>query len=162
MELTLRKALQKKNRLASDLNKLRSKLRDHNVKVTHVRVTEDGTETRIENERKVNITELSTELEATVSKLVSLKTEIAKANTAIYNKIYRMSEIKSEISFLECVPTRDGKDAGYGHDGNYVIHEAVLTEEHINSLVKALEEEMETLQDEVDHYNAVTKITVDL
>ena len=162
MELTLRKALQRKNRLASDIQKLKNQIRSNNVNTKEVILGKDGAEPKtIGNDRTISIDDLTAELSTSITKLINLKTEIAIANTKIYDKIYTMSEIKSSINFFREMPTEHGERSGYVRDG-YEIHDAAIKAEDVSTKISSLEEQLETLQDEVDQYNATTKISVDL
>ena len=60
--------------------------------------------------------ELLVKLRATIDQLVRLKGAIGKANGEIYEKIFRLSELRGAVALLKTVPTRHGKfleSAGY-------------------------------------------------
>ena len=84
-----------------------------------------------------------------------MKTKIHLANAPVYGKIFRMSELKSLISKLKRVSTTSGKVRGYGEE---VVMIASMTSVQRDELIKQLETEIDTLQDELEAHNALTKI----
>ena len=90
-----------------------------------------------------------------VNQLIDLKTKIHLANAPVYGKIFRMSELKSMISQLKRVSTTSGKVRGYGEE---VVMEAAMTLVTRDSLINQFETEIDTLQDELEAHNALTKI----
>lgn len=160
MKLTLRKALQKKNKLVGEATRIRQLIAKSNQTLYIIRET-DGVEDKVVSTApKYDIKELMKQLQATVDGLVSLKTTIAKANVAIYEKIYRMSELKNEINQIRSLNTRDGRNEDY--NGKVTVTEVVYDELWVDEKVKQLEEEIEKLQDEIDEFNAKTTIEVAL
>ena len=90
--------------------------------------------------------------------LVELKTKIHLANAPVYGKIFRMSELKSQLSNLKQLDCVDGK-----HFDRYGRGEAIVKTAEINILgrdqiVSVIEEEIEKLQEELDEHNATTSI----
>ena len=69
-----------------------------------------------------------------------------------------LAETKSMISKLQGVNTKSGFVAdlyGAGVDKNYV---ALINEVDMMQMIESYEEQIETLQDEIDAYNLTTKI----
>ena len=89
------------------------------------------------------------------NQIIDLKTKIHLANAPVYGKIFRMSELKSLISQLKRVSTTSGKVRGYGEE---VVMEAAMTLVTRDSLINQFETEIDTLQDELEAHNALTKI----
>ena len=121
------------------------------------------------DDQKVNYDpqQLLAEYEATVEKLIAVKTAIAKANVVIYDKIYRIAELKSKIHELRQVPTNDkdeeqeryvrGKDEP---EVKIIKHVAYLNDVAMDAKVKALEAEIESLQDVVTAFNHTQTIEI--
>ena len=89
------------------------------------------------------------------NQLIDLKTKIHLANAPVYGKIFRMSELKSLISKLKRVSTNSGKVRGYGEE---VVMVASMTLVQRDELINQFELEIDTLQDELEAHNALTKI----
>ena len=89
------------------------------------------------------------------NQIIDLKTKIHLANAPVYGKIFRMSELKSLISQLKRVSTTSGKVRGYGEE---VVMVAAMTLITRDQLVSQFETEIDTLQDELEAHNALTKI----
>ena len=89
------------------------------------------------------------------NQIIDLKTKIHLANAPVYGKIFRMSELKSLISQLKRVSTTSGKVRGYGEE---TIMTAAMTLVQRDELVNQFEMEIDTLQDELETHNALTKI----
>jgi hypothetical protein len=90
-----------------------------------------------------------------VNQLIDLKTKIHLANAPVYDKIFRMSELKSLISLLKRVSTTAGKVRGYGEE---VVMIAAMTLVQRDELINQFETEIDQLQDELEAHNALTKI----
>jgi hypothetical protein len=89
------------------------------------------------------------------NQIIDLKTKIHLANAPVYGKIFRMSELKSLISQLKRVSTTSGKVRGYGEESVMVAAMTLITRDQ---LVNQFETEIDTLQDELEAHNALTKI----
>jgi len=132
--------------------KLAAKMNQEFVKVNMYNSVEEGT-TRVYDVKEAmeNWIKMGQEL-------VELKTKIHLANAPVYGKIFRMSELKSQLSNLKQLDCVDGK-----HFDRYGRGEAVVKTAEINILgrdqiVSAIEEEIEKLQEELDEHNATTSI----
>jgi hypothetical protein len=92
-----------------------------------------------------------------VSQIVALKTAIHKANVNIYEKIFRLSELKSVISNLKSLNIQNGKIterySGVTHD-----YTSFLTLVARDKAIEQLENEIEKIQDELETHNAITQI----
>lgn len=102
-----------------------------------------------------------------IDDLVRLKTAIALANQDIFDKIERMAQLKSVISFYTGLPTTHGLQA----DPNARYNAAALSQVQYNAVIRkadvdvakaAAQKEIEALQDVIDEYNAITEVNVNL
>jgi hypothetical protein len=95
----------------------------------------------------------------TTDELVSLKGKIHKANGPIAEKIFRLGEIKNLISRLRGIDTKEGKIRNrYSDNKDYVEYTAYVSLIQKDLLIKNYEEELEQLQEEIEAFNAITKI----
>lgn len=142
--MNVRQALKQKTKLISEIKELQSIVKTYNSR-------NEGTPERY------NIAELLTELKEKQAELVALKTQIHKANLPVYDKIFKMAELKSFITFLKNVPTEEGLVPGrYGGDSTKKV--ASLNSVQIRDLVKHIEKLIEELQEELDVHNGTTQI----
>jgi flagellar hook-associated protein FlgK len=143
----LRKALQIKNRLAGEIANI-SKLIERNN--SHVKGTS-----------KFDVNKLIDERDRLVKNLIAIKTALAVANVAIYEKIAAMAEFKAEIQFYRALNTSEGTtEIGYGDRAKTVETVAVISAVEVEKRVKFLSLIIEKLQDEIDYFNSVTEVTI--
>ncbi|NBU53348.1 MAG: hypothetical protein EBS33_03110 [Alphaproteobacteria bacterium] len=93
-----------------------------------------------------------------IDELVELKTKIHLANAPVYGKIFRMSELKSQLSNLRQLDCVDGKHFDRYGRGEAVIKTAEISVLERDQMVLKIEEEIERLQEELDEHNATTSI----
>jgi hypothetical protein len=93
-----------------------------------------------------------------IDELVELKTKIHLANVPVYGKIFRMSELKSQLSNLKQLDCVDGKHFDRYGRGEAVIKTAEISVLERDQMVLKIEEEIERLQEELDEHNATTSI----
>lgn len=94
-----------------------------------------------------------------VDELVDLKAKIQIANNPIQHKIFRLAELKGVIARLKNIDTREGEYTEYNSGISVAVeYKAFLNVIRKDELVSKLEDELETLQDEIEAFNAITKI----
>ena len=146
--MTIKQALKYKKKLASKMNEEFSKLSKYNsVEIGTNRVYEPK-----ESMRKW--------LEMT-NELIELKTKIHLANSVVYGKIFRMSELKSQLSSLKQLDCTEGKysDRSSRMSGDTpIIKEAAIGLLERDTMIASMEEEIEKIQEELDIHNANTSI----
>jgi hypothetical protein len=147
-QVTLTKAMKVKNRLAGRLARLTAEIQQAN--------------SVIEGQRQPDVLALWRQREEMVAHLVKLKTALALATSRIQALLLDMQEKKATIALLQGLNTRDG-DSGQVHYGTTqkVIYRAAIKQDNVKEWVERLEHEMDALQDQVDAYNAQTKIDLD-
>ena len=159
MKMNLPRALKLKNRLAGEMTRIQSLIqRDNSVELSCERIQE--TETKEAHSLAVGT--LIAELDCTRSKLVRIKTEISRANVDVYEKICAMNEAKSEIAFWKLIPTRSGtfRNCDYGETVVERRFHAACDQAYVDAKLKELQARIDSLQDEVDDYNASTVVDV--
>jgi len=92
------------------------------------------------------------------NELIDLKTKIHIANAGIANKIFKLGELKSMASKLHNVETKEGLHRDRYGDGEAIEYVAYMNLFDRDTKVKELEEQIETLQEEIEAYNALTMI----
>jgi hypothetical protein len=146
--MTIKQALKYKKKLASKMNEEFSKLSKYNsVEVGTNRVYDPK-----ESMRKW--------FEMT-NELIELKTKIHLANSVVYGKIFRMSELKSQLSSLKQLDCTEGKysDRYSRMSGDTpIIKEAAIGLLERDTMIASMEEEIEKIQEELDIHNANTSI----
>lgn len=92
---------------------------------------------------------------AKTNELIALKTAIHIANAPIYGKIFRLSELKSTIKYLTALNCTEGKENRYGAVEPRILEVEIDVVERDN-MVKAMEAEIDKIQDELDYFNNIT------
>jgi hypothetical protein len=94
-----------------------------------------------------------------MEELITLKTNIHKANAEVYGKIFRMSEYKSLVKYLKSLNCTEGTVvvSRYG-DVSSRNMSTVITEVERDEMVERYESLIDELQSELDTHNATTHI----
>ncbi|MDC6362139.1 MULTISPECIES: hypothetical protein [Flavobacteriaceae] len=146
--MKINEALKEKNNLVKKLLELQNRITTYNCVI-------EG------NPRAYDPKEVMEELKSTIEKLVNLKTSITRANQSVQDKIYRLSELKSQIRFLKNIPVTEGKAQSgksyYSQPETYVWESAIKAKERDQHILE-LEEKIEILQKELDAHNYNTSI----
>lgn len=146
--MKLAHALKQKNRLAGELARQQ-------------RILERENSRRNDNVSKVNRLEVYTQILHLSEQLGAIKGKIAIANAPIYTKLERMAEYKAHIAFLVGLDKREGKEVVFvGRDDEKLVYtwDSQVTQESCDNMVGEIQKKIESLQDEVDAYNATTEI----
>jgi hypothetical protein len=89
--------------------------------------------------------------------LTDLKTKIHLANAPVYDKIFRMAELKNRIKELRKIPTDEGKvEARFSSVAS--VKEVEINIAQLDEMVQTLEARIEEIQAELDVHNATTQI----
>lgn len=154
--ITLRKALNKKNKLIGRIKELEAHIaRNFNKSVQYV----DGQALSC---RQMDITKEYKELFDTKNKLVLLKSALAKANVGIYEKIYHIAELKADITWLRGLNTVAGKSVNEYGDKTYITESTPFkSAEEVMAMIKYDEGMIEAFQEQIDEFNSVTFIEFD-
>lgn len=147
--MNLSMALKRKNRLVRELEDRKTLLQSNNVR--------EG-----ENELDYDADELRAEVGELMGSLVSLKTAISLANAPIQSKIYRISELKGLIKLYQSLETKHGTFQENAHRYSDEIttkkYTATIRRKQADVIIKGLQEEIDSLQDEIDAHNHDIKI----
>ena len=149
-KVTIARALKEKNRVAGRLAKARDLVGKENSKDIKV-------------PRGIDVTATYALAKALCDRLVAIKSAIAEANKPIVSKIIELDEIKSEIAYLNGLNVKEGKfvETNYGSRIESEI-DAVIRKQQVLDEIAALQARADSLQDELDEFNATTKIEIEI
>ncbi len=145
--ISLSKALKYKKRVEERISELSSEIADGNSILK-------------ESERESDISALLTERDNVVKHLVDLKVAIMAANQPIQRNILVLAELKGKIAVLKKMSTVHGPGERSWQDTNRDEYVAVLRKADVQKMVKEMEVRIDDIQDELDAFNATTKIKV--
>ena len=146
MEITLAKALKLKNILVRELNSLNSRLLTNNSYLKN-------------NAPKYNVIDVVSEIAAKRQELVNLKVAIQVANVGIVEKLILLGELKNYAANLNSLQTQEGEVTSY-HQNQNNFFECVINQVSKDEMVKVVQTQIDNLQDDIDTFNATTKITI--
>lgn len=94
-----------------------------------------------------------------IDELVNLKASIHRANAEVYDKIFRLSELKNLAKTLRGVSTQEGNvNRGRYGDTTIMTYESEIKTSEKDSLIRNIETLIEELQEELDAHNATKTI----
>lgn len=148
--VTIARALKEKNRVAGRLAKARELVGAENSQDKSV-------------PRGVDVAAMYDLAKMLRNRLIAIKSAIAEANKPIVSKIIELDEIKSEIAFLNGLDVKEGKfvTTNYGTRIESEI-DAIISKQQVLDEVAALQVRADRLQDELDEFNATTKVEIEL
>ena len=95
-----------------------------------------------------------------LTRLIELKVALSAANQPIQRLIFELAEHKASIAMLNKVSTKHGMVVE-GYAGVQVRYVAQLRKPDIDREIRRLEQEIDRIQDLLDHFNHATMITID-
>jgi hypothetical protein len=143
--MNIKQALKLKNKLVKENAEYFSRVGSYNS-------VEEGTT------RPYNPTEMLAKFNEGVKQLVDLKTRIHRANAPVYDKIFKLAELKSMVTKLRSLNCSEGKTSRGWRESEPVTMVAEIGILQRDDMVKALEAQIEELQDELDTHNSTTQI----
>lgn len=146
--MKLAKALKVKNSLINEINTLKAILVRENSR--------ESTSTS-----NVNRADIWEKILSKTDELIALKAKIATANIGIYKFLAQMEEAKSQIEYVKTIPVTDGtfeKANGYGKEPTKIVYSAYIKQADVDYFISSLQKKIESLQDDIDSYNATTEI----
>jgi hypothetical protein len=143
--MTVKQALKEKNSLLKRINDLTQKIYAYNS-------IDEG------NKRPYSTGDLLSQVMVLTNELIDLKTKIHQANVPVYDKIFRLSELKSLVKKINGIDCSEGKVSERYSRTEPTIKTAEISVVERDTIVKDLEEQIERLQEELDVHNATTQI----
>jgi Asp-tRNA(Asn)/Glu-tRNA(Gln) amidotransferase C subunit len=145
--MNVKKSLKEKNRLVKEIQELYGRLSQYNS-------------VEVGNVRPYSPKDMLEQVNQKSNELVELKTKIHNANAPVYDKIFRLSELKSTISRLKSLDCTEGVSTDYysRNRENPPVKTAEITVVERDEMVKFMEGQIEVLQDILDYHNQNTEI----
>jgi predicted nucleic acid-binding Zn-ribbon protein len=144
--MNIKQSLKLKNKLIKSISDNTKLLQQYNT-------------VEVGNPRPYSPVKLMEEITKSTHELVELKSKIHRANAPMFEKIFEMSELKSNIRALQKLDCTEGKS---NRDRYRMESELVLTSEvslvERNEIIKGMEDRIEEIQDEMDVFNSNTEI----
>ena len=161
--MKISKALKMKNRLAGDIAVLKQRITENNVAVVD------------RGDSGFDVMALYENFQKATESLVAIKTAIAMANggnvvnsgsvgTVNAYRIYKMAELKGMIEMLRNLDTRNGKFNEGTRFGDVPIvteYRATISRSKADEMIVGLTDQIESLQDDTDAFNATAEINID-
>lgn len=145
--MNIAQGLKHKNRLIGKLEKQREIFRRENAR-------------RSDSLSGINRATLFLDLNNLQKDLIETKARINQASAPISSKLVELAELKGEINFINTVPTREGEEKVRITDTHYdtYVWESYMNQHFKDRYVEELEGKINSLQDEIDKFNATTEI----
>jgi len=144
--MNIKQALKLKNKLIKSISDNTKLLQEYNT-------------VEVGNERPYSPVLLMGNITKSTYELIELKSKIHRSNAPMFEKIFKMSELKSNIKALQKLDCTEGKS---NRDRYRMESELVLTSEvslvERNEIIREMEDRIEELQDEMDVFNSNTEI----
>lgn len=145
--MTVKQALKLKNKLVKEITEELQKAQSYNS-------------VEVGSPRPYSSSEALERVSKLTNELVELKTKIHQANSPVYDKIFRLSELKSLVSKIKMLNCTEGTSTDYysRRSENSPVMTSEISIVERDSMVKIMEDEIESIQDELDTHNALTQI----
>jgi hypothetical protein len=150
--MKIAKALKEKNRITGRIKKLQRDIQTYN-------------RTREDRASDFDASELYRELQKEIATLIDLKTKIAKANIGIVDKLVKLAETKSQITYWTSF--RTGSTSEPISESKYINGEYasvdiaaghIICSKTVHDMLAHLQATVESLQDDIDDFNATTSV----
>ena len=145
--MNIRQALKEKNKLVKEIQ-------DLYVRISQYNSVEVGAHRPYSPKQLMEIVNVKS------NELVDLKTKIHIANAPVYDKIFRLSELKSTITRIKNLDCTEGVSNDYysRNRENPLVKTAEISIVERDEMVRFMEEQIETIQDILDTHNQNTQI----
>lgn len=144
-KISLKKALKIKDRMLAQMTTLKSRALENNSYETGTTPDYDSSESLLEYIKVQD-------------SLVKLKVLIHKANAPVYDKIFGMSEAKSQITTLKAMDVKPGRQRGHYGSGEAPMNVVTIGQLKRDQMVSALEVSIESFQEDLDQHNSTVSI----
>jgi hypothetical protein len=148
--MKIAKALKLKNQLAGEVAQLKERLIKQNSRSSKQKFDYDNRE-------------VLARLRTKVAELVKVKAVIAAANAEIYDKIFRLAELKGMVTTFTGLDTKAGvfhEGGRFGDAGYEVEYIAQIGKVDVDKLVAELNAEIQSLQDALDEFNFTRSVNL--
>lgn len=148
MKMTLSRALRYKKRVVETIRVLENDIISSNSVI-------EG------EERTVDISASLAKREKMVDHLLSLKKVTQQFTLPIMHKILLIAELKSEAAFMQRIPTHSGVIKPKYQGDQTLTYFCTIRKDQKDQRITEIQDQIDVLQTEIDHYNAVTTIEVE-
>jgi hypothetical protein len=157
--VTLFQALKHKNRLAGEIARLRAIVERENSRKESQPARAD---VRSVFEKSV---ERARELAALKGAIASANAGVTDGDRGIYGKLNLQAELRGLIAFLKELGCKEGEvieRVGFlsRDEAARVVFVAAITKDEVDRYVAGHQAEIERLQDEIDQFNAATRVVI--
>ena len=155
--ITLSHALKHKNRLAGEIARLREIVQRENSRKENQTSRADVRAAFDENVAR------SRELAAFKGAIAAANAGVTGLDRGIYGKLNLQAELRGLIAFIKDLNTKEGEEVervGFLSRDEAVrtVFIATIARDEVDRLTVAYQTEIERLQDEIDEFNAITRI----
>ena len=163
MKMSIARALKERKRIIGEMNTLWNRIGNNNLVQKNIKLV-DGKFVKPSKEelaamRKQDPKALMEAWEKLQQRLIALKVALHNANTGAAEKLARISELKSELKQIECMAAYSD-NVDYCNSDFVRIYDVVFDANWQTEQVDALRREINSLQDELDEYNATHFIEI--
>jgi len=141
--MNLKQALKRKNRLVG-------LIAEEYIKVSQYNSVDDV------NQRPYSVKEALQNWLKLTDELIELKSKIQIANNKVNDKIFRLSELKTQVKQLKKLDCTSGLYYSKWSDDKVVTKVAEIEVVERDNMVKEMEAQIEKIQDELDEWNHQT------
>ncbi len=157
--INLSQALKQKNRLAGEVARLREIVQRENSRKEKQQPRADVRAVFDENVKR------SRELAAFKGLIAAANAGLSDLERGIYGKLNLQAELRGLIAFAKALNTKEGEEVervGFLSRDEAVatLYVAVITRDEVDRLVAQWQAEIEELQDQIDEFNATTRISL--
>ena len=157
--INLSQALKQKNRVAGEIARLREIVQRENSRKEKQPARAD---VRVAFDQSVK---QSRELAAFKGLIAAANAGVTDLERGIYGKLNLQAELRGLIAFVKGLNTKEGEElerVGFlsRDEATRTVYVATITRDEVDRLVAAYQVEIEQLQDEIDEFNATTRITI--
>jgi hypothetical protein len=142
--MTIAQALKEKNKRLNQINKLWERLATNNS-------IPEG------NERAFNPDELLNQLRDETDLFIELKTKIHHACEPVRDKVFRLSELKNFVKKLRSIDTNQGLVVNR-YENSSIRYNAFISAGALDEYIEGIENELESIQEELDLFNHTTHL----
>ena len=151
--MTVARALKEKSRIITKIAEIRGAVSNYNS-------VDLGTR------RPISVKDSIEKVEALEENLMRIKVALHSANVGIARQLAELMLVRGQIAFYERLDTSEFRAVVAHDDGETretkVPRDVVLGQVEALAKVEALKNKLDSLQDEIDEYNATHKVDVEL
>ena len=163
MKMSIARALKERKRIIGEMNTLWTRAISNNLVQKNIKIVDGKFDKPSKEElatmRKQDPKASMETWKKLQQRLIAFKVALHVANTGVVDKLARLSELKSMLKQIECMPAYNDSCEYYNTD--FVrIQDVVFDANWQTEIMDALRKDINALQDEIDEYNATHFIEI--